>query len=317
MRKKITVIGSGNVGASCAIQLAQKELGNIVVVDIREGWAAGTTLDMFQFTPVAGVDAKVTGGSNYEATAGSDIVVLTAGLPRGPGMSRPDLTWANLPIVQSTVAQLVQYSPDAILIIVTNPLDAMCHVAYEVSGFPKNRVMGMAGILDTARFRAFIADKLGVSVEDIQTLVLGGHGDEMVPLVRYTSVGGIPLTDLLDAETIQALVKRTAVGGGEIVKLMGTSAYYAPAAAVVQMVESILKDKKRVLPCSTLLAGQYGLEGLFFGVPVKLGAGGIEQIFELKLNEEESAALKKRAASAKELVDLMEPKLAEIRAARG
>lgn len=316
MRNKITVIGAGNVGASCAIQLVQKELGDVVVMDIREGWAAGTTLDMFQYTPVAGVDAKVAGGSNYEATAGSDIIVLTAGFPRKPGMSRDDLVWANYDIVKGTIEQAAKQSPNAVLIVVTNPLDAMCHVAYEVSGFPKNRVMGMAGILDTARFRAFIADKLGVSTEDISTLVLGGHGDAMVPLVRYTSVGGIPLTDLLDAETIAALVKRTAVGGGEIVKLMGTSAYYAPAAAAVQMVEAILKDKKRVLPCSALCQGEYGIDGLYIGVPVKLGAGGVEKIFELKLTEEESAALKKSAAGVKELVDLMEPKLAEIRAAR-
>lgn len=317
MRKKITVIGAGNVGASCAIQLVQKELGDVVVMDIREGWAAGTTLDMFQYTPVAGVDAKVTGGSNYEATAGSDIIVLTAGFPRKPGMSRDDLVWANYDIVKGTIEQAAKQSPGAVLIVVTNPLDAMCHVAYEVSGFPKNRVVGMAGILDTARFRAFIADKLGVSTEDISTLVLGGHGDAMVPLVRYTSVGGIPLTDLLDADTIAALVKRTAVGGGEIVKLMGTSAYYAPAAAAVQMVEAILKDKKRILPCSALCQGEYGIDGLYVGVPVKLGAGGVEKIFELKLTGEESAALKKSAAGVKELVDLMEPKLAEIRAARG
>jgi malate dehydrogenase len=317
MRKKITVIGAGNVGASCAIQLVQKELGDVVVMDIREGWAAGTTLDMFQYTPVAGVDAKVTGGSNYEATAGSDIIVLTAGFPRKPGMSRDDLVWANYDIVKGTIEQAAKQSPGAVLIVVTNPLDAMCHVAYEVSGFPKNRVVGMAGILDTARFRAFIADKLGVSTEDISTLVLGGHGDAMVPLVRYTSVGGIPLTDLLDADTIAALVKRTAVGGGEIVKLMGTSAYYAPAAAAVQIVEAILKDKKRILPCSALCQGEYGIDGLYVGVPVKLGAGGVEKIFELKLTGEESAALKKSAAGVKELVDLMEPKLAEIRAARG
>ena len=317
MRKKITVIGSGNVGASCAIQLAQRELGDVVVVDIREGWAAGTTLDMYQFTPVAGVDAKCAGGSNYEATAGSDILVLTAGFPRKPGMSRDDLVWANYDIVKGTIEQAAKYSPDSILIVVTNPLDAMCHVAYEVSGFAKNRVVGMAGILDTARFRAFIADKLGVSVEDVSTLVLGGHGDAMVPLVRYSSVGGIPLADLMDAATIQALVKRTAGGGGEIVKLMGTSAYYAPAAAAVQMVEAIVKDKKRVLPCSALLEGEYGIQGLFVGVPVKLGATGIEQVFEVKLTEDESAALKKSAAGVKEVVDLMEPKLAEIRAARG
>jgi malate dehydrogenase len=315
MRKKITVIGSGNVGASCALFLAQKELGDVVVVDILEGVPVGKALDIFQMCPVRGVDAKTVGGSSYEATANSDIVVLTAGFPRKPGMSRDDLVWANYDIVKGTIEQAIKYSPNCVLIVVTNPLDAMCHVAKDVSRLPKNRVFGMAGVLDTARFRTFIADKLGVSVEDVMTMVLGGHGDAMVPLVRYTSVAGIPLTDLLDAETIQALVKRTAVGGGEIVKLMGTSAYYAPAAAVVQIVESILKDKKRVLPCSAYLEGEYGIQNLYVGVPVKLGAQGIEKIFEIKLTEEERAALQKSAAGVKELVDLMEPKLSEVRAA--
>jgi len=315
MRKKITVIGSGNVGASCAVQLAQKQLGDVVVVDILEGVPVGKALDIYQATPVFGVDVKAVGGKDYAATANSDLVILTAGFPRKPGMSRDDLVWANYDIVKSCVEQAVKHSPNCVLIVVTNPLDAMCHVAKEVSRFPKHRVIGMAGVLDTARFRTFIADKLGVSVEDVMTRVLGGHGDAMVPLVRYTSVAGIPLTDLLDAETIQALVKRTAVGGGEIVKLMGTSAYYAPAAAAVQLAEAILKDKKRVLPCSAYLEGEYGIDKLFVGVPVKLGSQGIENIFELKLTEEESAALKKSAGAVKELVDVMQPKLAEYKAA--
>jgi len=315
MRNKITVIGSGNVGASCAVQLAQKQLGDVVVVDILEGVPVGKALDIYQAAPVFGTDVKAVGGKDYAATANSDLVILTAGFPRKPGMSRDDLVWANYDIVKSCVEQAVKYSPNCVLIVVTNPLDAMCHVAKEVSRFPKNRVFGMAGVLDTARFRAFIADKLGVSVEDVMTMVLGGHGDAMVPLVRYTSVAGIPLTDLLDAETIQALVKRTAVGGGEIVKLMGTSAYYAPAAAAVQLAESILKDKKRVLPCSAYLEGEYGIQNLYVGVPVKLGSEGIEKVFEIKLTEEELAALRKSAAGVKEIVDLMEPKLSEVRAA--
>jgi len=315
MRNKITVIGSGNVGASCAVQLAQKQLGDVVVVDILEGVPVGKALDIYQAAPVFGTDVKAVGGKDYAATANSDLVILTAGFPRKPGMSRDDLVWANYDIVKSCVEQAVKYSPNCVLIVVTNPLDAMCHVAKEVSRFPKNRVFGMAGVLDTARFRTFIADKLGVSVEDVMTMVLGGHGDAMVPLVRYTSVAGIPLTDLLDAETIQALVKRTAVGGGEIVKLMGTSAYYAPAAAAVQLAESILKDKKRVLPCSAYLEGEYGIQKLYVGVPVKLGSQGIEKVFEIKLTEAELAALRKSAAGVKEIVDLMEPKLREVRAA--
>jgi malate dehydrogenase len=315
MRNKITVIGSGNVGASCAVQLAQKQLGDVVVVDILEGVPVGKALDIYQAAPVFGTDVKAVGGKDYAATANSDLVILTAGFPRKPGMSRDDLVWANYDIVKSCVEQAVKYSPNCVLIVVTNPLDAMCHVAKEVSRFPKNRVFGMAGVLDTARFRTFIADKLGVSVEDVMTMVLGGHGDAMVPLVRYTSVAGIPLTDLLDAETIQALVKRTAVGGGEIVKLMGTSAYYAPAAAAVQLAESILKDKKRVLPCSAYLEGEYGIQKLYVGVPVKLGSQGIEKVFEIKLTDDELAALRKSAAGVKEIVDLMEPKLSEVRAA--
>ncbi|MCC7176201.1 MAG: malate dehydrogenase [Bryobacterales bacterium] len=318
MRKKVTVVGAGNVGASCAARIAQLELADVVVVDILEGIPTGKALDMLQSTPVLGVDVTLTGVNDYAATEGSDIVIFTAGFPRKPGMSRDDLLWANYEIVKPTVEQAVKHSPDSILVVVTNPLDAMCHVALEVSGFPKQRVVGMAGILDTARFRAFLSQALQVSVEDITACVLGGHGDTMVPLVRYTSAGGIPITDLLDAATIDAIVKRTAGGGGEIVKYLKTgSAYYAPAAGAVQMAEAILKDKKRVLPCSTLLEGEYGIHGLYVGVPVKLGAAGVEQVFELKLTAEELAALQKSAGAVKELVDVMQPKLAEVRAAAG
>ena len=310
MRKRITVIGSGNVGASCAVRLADKGLGDIVVVDILEGVPTGKALDILQSCPIQGVDVNCVGGNDYAATAGSDIVVITAGFPRKPGMSRDDLLWANYDIVKSTVEQAVKYSPNAILIVVTNPLDAMCHVAYKVSGFPKNRVMGMAGILDTTRFRTFVAQELNVSMKDVTALVLGGHGDTMVPLVRYSSVGGIPLTDLLDGETLERIVKRTRDGGAEIVRYLKTgSAYYAPSAATVEMVDAILNDRKRVLPCSAYLEGEYGIEGLFVGVPVKLGAQGIEKVYELKLTEQELAALRKSAAAVKELVDVMRPKL--------
>lgn len=310
MRKKVTVIGSGNVGANCAIQLAHKGLADIVVVDILEGVPTGKALDILQSCPIAGVDVNCVGGNDYAATADSDIVVFTAGFPRKPGMSRDDLLWANYDIVKSTVEQAVKHSPNAILIMVTNPLDAMCHVAYKVSGFPKNRVMGMAGILDTTRFRTFVAQQLNVSMKDVTALVLGGHGDTMVPLVRYSSVGGIPLTDLLDAATLESIVKRTRDGGAEIVRYLKTgSAYYAPAAATVEMVDSILNDRKRVLPCSAYLEGEYGIEGLFVGVPVKLGAQGIEKVYELKLTEEELAALHKSAGAVRELVEVMRPKL--------
>ncbi|MCW5981176.1 MAG: malate dehydrogenase [Bryobacteraceae bacterium] len=310
MRKKITVIGAGNVGASCAARLADKELGDIVVVDILEGVPTGKGLDLLQACPVEGSDVKVAGTNDYELTANSDVVVVTAGLARKPGMSRDDLLWANYEVVSGTVRQAVKYSPDAILILVTNPLDAMCHVALKASGFPKHRVIGMAGILDTARFRAFLAQALDVSVENIVAFVLGGHGDTMVPLVRYTSVAGIPVTDLLDKETLDRIVERTRFGGGEIVKYLKTgSAYYAPSAAAVEMVESILKDKKKVLPCSVLLEGEYGINGLFVGVPVKLGANGLEKIYEINLTAEEDAALKKSAAAVQELVDVMKPKL--------
>jgi malate dehydrogenase len=316
MRRKVTVVGAGNVGASCAVRLADRELADVVVVDVLEGIPQGKALDILEAGPVEGADVTVTGSNNYEPTANSDIVVLTAGLARKPGMSRDDLLWANFDVLKSTVEQSVKYSPNCILMVVTNPLDAMCHVAHQVSGFSKNRVIGMAGVLDTARFRTFIAEKLNVSVEDVVAFVLGGHGDTMVPLVRYTNVAGIPIADLLDAATIEALVKRTRGGGGEIVKYLKTgSAYYAPAAAVVQMVESILKDKKRVLPCSAYLEGEYGIQNLFVGVPVKLGTQGIEKVFEIKLTSEENAALQKSAAAVKEVVDVMKPKLDEVRAA--
>jgi len=310
MRKKVTVVGSGNVGASCALRLASRGLADVVLVDIVEGVPQGKALDMLEAGPIARVDVTITGGNDYESTADSDIVVLTAGFPRKPGMSRDDLLWANYDVVKSTVEKAIKHSPNSILIVVTNPLDAMCHVAYRLSGFPKNRVMGMAGILDTARFRTFIAQALDVSTEDVTAFVLGGHGDTMLPLVRYSSVAGIPLTDMLDTETIQGIVNRTRNGGAEIVKYLKTgSAYYAPSAAVVEMVDSILGDRKRVLPCSAYLEGEYGIRNLFVGVPVKLGARGIEKIFEAKLTEEEGAALRKSAAAVKELVDVMASKL--------
>jgi malate dehydrogenase len=316
MRKKVTIVGAGNVGASCAVRVADKGLADVVVVDILEGIPQGKSLDILEAVPVSGVDVKVAGGNDYAATAHSDIAVLTAGFARKPGMSRDDLLWANYEIVKGTAEQIAKHSPDCILIVVTNPLDAMCHVAQAVSGFPRNRVVGMAGILDTARFRTFVAEALDVSAEDVTAFVMGGHGDTMVPLVRYSSVAGIPLTDLMDAGTIEKIVTRTRNGGAEIVKyLKSGSAYYAPSAAVAEMVEAILLDRKRVFPCSVCLEGEYGIQGLFVGVPVKLGAAGVEKIFEAKLSEDESAALQKSAAAVKELVDVMAPKLAEARAA--
>jgi malate dehydrogenase len=306
MRKKVTIVGSGNVGASCAVRLAEKELADICVVDVVDGIPQGKALDIYEAGPVEGVDVRMVGGNDYAATANSDVVVITAGFARKPGMSRDDLLWANYGIVKDTVEQAVRYSPNCILVIVTNPLDAMCHVAYQVSGFPKNRVIGMAGVLDSARFRAFVSEALDVSVEDVVAFVLGGHGDTMVPLVRYTSVGGIPITDLLDEATIEQIVTRTRNGGAEIVKYLKTgSAYYAPGAAVVEMVESILKDKKRILPCSAYLEGEYGIHGLFMGVPVKLGERGAEKVFEVKLTPAEQAAIVRSAAAVQELVDVM------------
>ena len=309
MRKKVTVVGAGNVGANCALRIANKELADVVMVDIMEGVPQGKGLDLLQSGPVEGYDVMVTGANDYESTANSDIVVITAGFPRKPGMSRDDLLLANYEIVRNATEQAVKYSPNSILILVTNPLDAMCWVAQQVSKFSKNRVIGMAGVLDTARYRTFIAMELGVSVESITALVLGGHGDTMVPIVRLTTVGGIPITELLPKDRIDALVDRTRNGGAEIVKYLKTgSAYYAPSAATVEMVESILKDKKKVLPCAALLEGEYGHNGLFVGVPVKLGASGIEKIYELALTPEEKAALDHSAAAVKELIDVLRQK---------
>jgi len=306
MRKKVTVVGAGNVGASVALRIADRELADVVMTDILEGIPQGKGLDTLQAGPIVNSDAHILGTNDYKDTADSDVVVITAGFPRQPGMSRDDLLMKNYEVVKATTEKVVQYSPNSILIMVTNPLDAMCQVALRVSGFAKHRVMGMAGILDSARFRTFIAQELNVSVENVQAFVLGGHGDTMVPLVRYSQVAGIPISELLDAETIARIVKRTRDGGAEIVKYLKTgSAYYAPSAAAVEMVEAILKDKKKILPCAAYLEGEYGVQGLFVGVPVKLGARGIEQILEVKLTSEENAALQKSAAAVRELVDVI------------
>ncbi len=311
MRKKVTVVGAGNVGANCALRIAGKELADVVLVDVVEGVPQGKALDLLQSGPVEGYDVTVTGSNGYEETANSDVVVITAGFPRKPGMSRDDLLMANYEIVKSSTEQVVKYSPNSILVLVTNPLDAMCQTAYWVSKFSKNRVIGMAGVLDTARFRTFLAAELGVSVDNVQALVLGGHGDTMVPLVRLSSVSGIPLTELMDQATLDRIVDRTRNGGAEIVKHLKTgSAYYAPSAAAVEMVESILKDKKKVLPCAAYLEGEYCINGLFVGVPVKLGARGLEKIYEVKLTADEQAALNKSAAAVQELVDVMKSKMA-------
>jgi malate dehydrogenase len=309
MRKKVTVVGAGNVGANCAVRIVDKELADVVLVDVVEGVPQGKGLDILEAGPVEGYDVLVTGENGYEPTANSDIVVITAGFPRKPGMSRDDLLLANYEVVRTATEQAIKYSPNAILILVTNPLDAMCWTAFQVSKLPKQRVVGMAGVLDTARYRTFISQELGVSVESITALVLGGHGDTMVPIVRLTTIGGIPLTELTDQATIDRLVQRTRDGGAEIVKYLKTgSAYYAPSAATVEMVESILKDKKKVLPCAAYLEGEYGVNGLFAGVPVKLGANGIEQIYQLKLTDDEKAQLDKSAAAVKELIEVIKQK---------
>jgi len=302
---KITVIGAGNVGATAAQRIAEKELANeVVLVDIVEGVPQGKGLDMYESAPVEGFDTIVTGTNSYDATTGSDIVVITAGIPRKPGMSRDDLLNTNAGIIKSVTEQVCAKSPNAILIVVSNPLDVMVYVAQKVSGFPRERVIGMAGVLDTARYRSFIAMELGVSVEDITALILGGHGDSMVPLPRYTSVAGIPLTELMSQGKIDAIVKRAQNGGIEIVNFLKTgSAFYAPSSAAVQMVEAIVKDKKRILPCAVMLKGEYGIKDTVVGVPVKLGRKGMEQLIEIKLTADESAALKKSASDVKENMD--------------
>jgi malate dehydrogenase len=305
LRRKITVVGAGNVGATCAQALALRDYADIVLVDIKEGLPQGKALDIDQMGAVLGFEPSINGSNGYEETAGSDVVVITAGLPRSPGMSRDDLVTTNEKIVGSVTEEAIAQSPDAILIIVSNPLDAMCHVAKNVSGWPKERVFGMAGILDTARFSTFIAWATGSSVKDVQAMVLGGHGDQMVPVVSATTVGGIPLRKLVGDDEIDGMVQRTAKGGGEIVELLGTSAWYAPGAAAAQMVDSIMLDEKRVLPCTAYLEGEYGIDGLYMGVPVKLGTRGIEQIVELDLTDEEQAALNASAEAVREVVGVL------------
>ena len=302
MRNKITIVGSGNVGATAAHWIASKELGDVVLIDIVEGVPQGKGLDLLEAMPIEKRDSYVKGTNDYADTANSDIVVITAGIPRKPGMSRDDLLNTNYKIMSDVVGKVVQHSPKCILIIVSNPLDAMAQAAYKLSGFPRERVIGMAGVLDSARFRAFIADELKVSVENVTAFVLGGHGDTMVPLPRYSTFAGIPITELIPKDRLDAIVQRTRDGGAEIVKYLKTgSAYYAPSAASTEMVEAILKDKKKILPCAAYLDGEYGIKGLYVGVPVKLGSRGIEQIIEIKLTPEEKAALDKSAAAVKEL----------------
>ncbi|MBI2916684.1 MAG: malate dehydrogenase [Chloroflexi bacterium] len=304
LTQKVTIVGAGNVGSTTAHCLVERQNADFVLLDVATGVAKGKALDMFQAGPVFGFDSRLVGTSDYRDTADSDVVVITAGFPRKPGMSRDDLLIANAKVVQEVVEQVVKYSPGCILIMVTNPLDAMAQLALKVSGFPRSRVIGMAGVLDTARFRRFLADELDVSVEDVTAFVLGGHGDEMVPLPRLSTVGGVPLTELLPPERIEAIVKRTRGGGGEIVDLLKTgSAYYAPAASIAAMVDSILLDKKRILPCSAYLDGEYGIHDLFVGVPAKLGRKGMQQIMQFRLSPEEDAALKKSAAAVRELVE--------------
>lgn len=306
MRKKVTVIGSGNVGATVAQRLVDKGLADVVLVDILEGVPQGKGLDLLEAGPIEGYDAQVRGANDYAETANSDVVVMTAGFPRQPGMSRDDLLKANYDVVKSAIAQAAKHSPNAILIIVTNPLDAMSQTAFRVSGFPKNRVLGMAGVLDTARYRTFIAEALNVSVQNVQGFVLGGHGDTMVPVPRYTTVAGIPITELLPKDQLEAIITRTRNGGAEIVNLLKKgSAYYAPSAAVVEMIDAIFHDRRKIMPCAAYLEGEYGVNGLFVGVPVKLGANGIEQIVEIKLTAEEQAALAKSADAVKQLVGVL------------
>jgi len=306
MNRKVTVVGSGNVGATAARSIADKELADVVLIDILPGVPQGKGLDMLEACPIEGSDARVLGSNDYADTANSDVVVITAGIARKPGMSRDDLLNTNFKVMQQVTSEIVKHSPNCIIVPVTNPLDAMCQAVFRVSGFPRERVIGMAGVLDSARMRTFIAQHLNVSVENVHAFVMGGHGDTMVPLARYSTVAGIPLAELMDADTIKKISDRTANGGAEIVKLLGTgSAYYAPASAAVEMVEAILKDKKKILPCSVFLQGEYGIKDLFVGVPVKLGAKGVEDIIKIKLTAEEDAALKKSAAAVKELTDVI------------
>ena len=305
MRRKVTVVGAGNVGATTAMRVAEKELADVVLIDVLEGVPAGKALDICEAAPIEGHDCTITGSTAaYDEAKDSDVVIITAGIPRKPGMSRDDLLSTNMGIVASVCREIASVSPKSILIIVSNPLDAMCHVAFDTSGFPKDRVMGMAGILDSARFRAFIAMELNVSVENIHALVLGGHGDTMVPLPRYSTVAGVPITELMSPDRIEALVERTRKGGAEIVGLLKTgSAYYAPASAAVEMAEAILKDKKKILPCAAYLEGEYGINNLFIGVPVKLGANGVEAIMEITLTDEEKKALHDSAGAVQGLVE--------------
>jgi malate dehydrogenase len=305
LRRKVTIVGAGNTGATCAQVLAERDYADIVLTDIKEGLPQGKALDISQMAPILGFEPTVSGTNSYEETAGSDVVVVTAGLPRQPGMSRDDLVTTNEKIVGSVVEQAIGQSPDAILIILSNPLDAMCHVAKSVSDFPKERVFGQAGILDTARFRTFIAWETRSSAKDVQALVLGGHGDQMVPVVSATTVGGVPLTRLVSQDRIDAMVERTAKGGGEVVELLGTSAWYAPGAAVAQMVDAVLLDEHRMLPCTAYLEGEYGIDGLYMGVPVRLGAGGIEEVLELELSDDEKSALEASAAAVHDVVGVL------------
>lgn len=310
-RSKVTIVGAGNVGATCAHWIAARELADVVLVDIVEGMAGGKALDLGQAGPVMQFDVALSGSVDYEVTAGSDLVVITAGVPRrkdpvtGEYPSRDDLVRTNQDIVGEVTRSVAQLSPEAVLLVVSNPLDAMCHVVLEESGFPSQRVVGQAGALDTARYKAFIAQELGVSARDVHGMVLGGHGDTMVPLPRHTSVAGIPVRELMDEETLQAIIERTRQGGGEIVDLLGYSGFYAPSAGTVEMVEAILRDRKRVIPSAVLLSGEYGIEGLYVGVPALLGAGGVERIIEMQLNDEERAMLEHSAAAVRSVVDVL------------
>ena len=306
MRKKIAIIGAGNVGATTAQRLAERDYCDIVLVDIVDGLPQGKSLDMLEAGPVVGYDTNLIGSNGYEETSNSDLVIITSGVPRKPGMSRDDLLLTNKRIVQTVTEQAIAYSPDCMLLVVSNPLDAMVQLAYSVSGFPKHRVFGMAGVLDTARYRTFIAEELDVSVQDVQALVLGGHGDTMVPLPRYTTVAGVPVTQLMERGRLDAIIERTRRGGEEIVRFLRTgSAFYAPSAAIAEMVDAILLDKKRILPAAALLEGEYGIDGLFVGVPVKLGAGGVEQVIEIQLDDGEMRSLRRSADAVRELIKTM------------